>query len=306
MSVNPAHNPTILLRNIETLGIRFRKEHLGIWDIPRLELDWFYALDFLLGRNFMRGRNDELSNVFLSFTIDRLHHLLHPSDRLGEAYSILKEHYAKGQLDSSTILGFKKRHEMKGTANSITHEAFGQEIAATNPVVKLLTTTCDVTVKWPSEYQKATCLNNERDLMMVMDTLQLVCQPDCQNIYVYLVKQIKAGHTKTAYKILDDLSQVGDKLASMTIRDICMMQPGLILEDSNDVFPVDIWVRRIAEMLGCDAKKASGIKLFFQERCTEYGIDITLFAAGMWYLGANSLTILVNDFIGAYEIPAVE
>ena len=307
MSDNPAAASTILVKNIETLGKRFRKEHLGGWDTQKLELDWFNALWFLLERNFMRGRRDEVSNVFLSFAIDRLRFLLRPSDDLAVAFSTLKEHHASGHLDSSSIVDFKKRHGMKGTANSITHEHFDDEIAAANPIVKLLTTECEVTVKWPHQFRKNTRLSNEKDLMMVLDSLHLLCQPGCQNVYVYLLEQIKSGRTKTAYKTLDDLTAVGDKLASMTIRDICMMQSGLILEDFGDVFPVDTWVRQTAKMLGCEAKSSdSEIKAFFRQRCSECDSDITLFNAGMWYLGANALTILVDDFLETYEITAGE
>jgi hypothetical protein len=109
---------------------------------------------------------------------ERLSFLLHQSDDLAIAFSTLKEHHVEGHLDSSSIFEFKKRHGMKGTANSITHEHFDDEIAVA--------------------------------------------------------------------------------------------------------------------------------KAFFQNRCTECGVDITLFAAGMWYLGANALTILVDDFLKTFDIPAGE
>ena len=301
---NKQAKASTLLKNIETLGKRFRKEHLGSWDPNKLESDWFNALCFLLERNFMRGRRDEISNVFLWFAIDRLQYHLRPSDDLVVAFRTLMEHHASGHLDSSRILDFKKRQGMKGTANSITHKDFDEEVAAANPIVKLLTTECEVTVNWPHQFRKNTRLSNEKDLMMVLDTLHLVCQPGCQNVYVYLLQQIKAGRTKTAYKTLDDLHAVGDKLASMTLRDICMMQPGVVLDDVSDVFPIDTWVKQTAKLLGCEAKSDSEIKAFFRKRCSECGVDIMLFAAGMWYLGANALAILVNDFIGTYEIPA--
>lgn len=254
----------------------------------------------------MRGRTDELSNIFLSFAIDRLRYQLHPSDDLAEAFSTLQEHHVAGHLDSSSIADFKTKHGMKGTANAITHVHFDDEIAASNPIVKLLTTECEVTVNWPHQFRKNTRLSNEKDLMMVLDSLNLLCQPGCQNVYVYLLEQIKSGRTETAHKTLDSLTAVGDKLASMTIRDICIMQSGLILEGFNDVFPVDTWVRQTAKMLGCNVTSDSEIKAFFRQRCSECGVDITLFAAGMWYLGANALTILVNDFLGTYDIPAGE
>lgn len=303
---NKQTKASTLLKNIETLGKRFRKEHLGSWDPSKLESDWFNALCFLLERNFMRGRRDEISNVFLSFAIDRLQYHLRPSDDLTAAFRTLMEHHASAHLDSSRIIDFKKRQGMKGTANAVAHEAFAEEIAADNPVVKLLTSLCEVTVKWPSEHQKTTRLSNDKDLMMVLDTLHLVCQPGCQNIYLYLLQQIKAGRPKTAYKTLDDIYAVGDKLASMTLRDICMMQSGVVLDDVSDVFPIDTWVKQTAKLLGCEVKSDSEIKAFFRKRCSECDVDIMLFAAGMWYLGANALTILVDDFLGKYEIPAGE
>ncbi len=250
----------------------------------------------------MRGRKDEVSNVFLSFAIDRLCHLLHPFDDLDKSFRSLKDHHASKHLDASVIRSFKLRHGMKGTANSVNHEAFDTEIAAHNPVVKLLTTECEVTVTWPSEYRKTARLSNEKDLMMVMDALDLVCQPGRENIYVYLLEQINAGHAKSAFKTLDQLTAVGDKLASMTIRDICMMNPDLAAENVSNTFPVDTWVRQVAVMLGCKAQNDSEIKAFFQERCSECDIDVSLFAAGMWYLGANALKVLVDDFLGNHEL----
>lgn len=296
MNDSPADNPTLLLKNVEVLGKRFCTKHLGGLDIPRLESDWFYALSFLFERTFMRGRRDEVSFAFLSFARDRLQKMLRLSEGLDAAYLTLKEHHAFGHLDSGSIGKFKKRHGMKGTANAITHQAFEDEIAANNPIVKGLTTNCDGMVN-----SKSTPLSNEKDLMMVLDTLALLCEPGRQNVYVYLLDQIKTGRTETAYKTLDGLIAVGDKLASMTIRDICM-QRELVPEDFGYVFPVDTWVRQMAPMLGCRATTDAGIKAFFRNQCTDCGVDIMLFAAGMWYLGTNAQTILVEDFLGKYEI----
>lgn len=92
----------------------------------------------------------------------------------------------------------------------------------------------------------------------------------------------------------------------MTIRDICMMHPELALEDLSDAFPADTWVRQVADNLGCTATSDSEIKAFFRERCRKREIEITLFAAGMWYLGANALPILVKEFLPKYEIAATE
>lgn len=298
--------PSILLSNIETLGRRFQEEHLGKWRRGNLESDWFSALHFLLERNFMRGRRDELSAAFLWFTIDRLRHLLRPTDGLEVAYRKLTEHHQAGHLDSSIIADFKKRHRLRGTANSISHKDFDIEIAAINPVAKLLTTKQEVTVEWPKAHRRETRLSNDKDLRMVMDTLSLICEPDAQNVYSFLMRQINENGAQTAYNTLSTIHAVGDKLASMTIRDLGMMNPGLIRMEFGNVFPVDTWVRRVALLLDCDAESAGEIKSFFQQKCDEAGIDIMLFAAGMWYVGANSLRVVFEDFIGQFRIPPRE
>jgi hypothetical protein len=297
-------NPSILLENVEALGKRFRAEHLDGWKsaIPDLEADWFLALHFLFERTFMRGRRDELSNVFLSFTIERLRDHFRPSSDLDEAYRLLLRHYKQGHLNGDDILAFKKQLGSLGKKGCIKQPAFQTEIADFNPIVNLLTTTHEVTVTWPTRYQKETRLSNDKDLLMVLGILNLVCQADCQNVYLLLMNQIEIEGPKAAYNSLTCLHEVGDKLAAMTIRDLGMMHPSLISQDFEIVFPVDTWVRRTSRLLGCDSKNDIGIKRYFIRECQRCGVDVLLFAAGMWYLGANALDVLTEEFLGSHQI----
>jgi hypothetical protein len=309
-SSHPQLNLALLLKNVEHLGCEYAERYLGDWrnNASTLQDNWFEALHFVFERTFMRGRRDELSNEYLCYTVDRLRTLLMPDNDLDKAFERVLKYNKSGLLDVNTILDFKKRHGMVGTKNSITHPSFQVEIAGTNEFVRFLTSKADVTVVWPDpysapkQYPKNIRLSNDMDLMMVMDTLRLLCRPECRNIYCCLMRQIESDGLKTAYRTLFELHGVADKLASMTIRDLGILHPNLISADFEVVFPVDTWVRKVATHLGCLAKTDPEIKRYFIRECEQHGVNVILFVAGMWYLGANSLTVLVREYLGRHPL----
>ena len=56
---------------------------------------------------------------------------------------------------------------------------------------------------------------------------------------------------KKAYEELTNIYAIGDKIAAFTIRDMGMMNPDIIKDDYQFAFPVDIWVYKIANKIGC-------------------------------------------------------
>ena len=67
------------------------------------------------------------------------------------------------------------------------------------------------------------------------------------------------------------------------------------------VFPVDTWVRKVySKMKGFDGLemeniKNDEIKEYFIKKCREYNFWSPRVAAGLWYVGFFSFTILINN-----------
>ncbi len=214
----------------------------------------------------MRGRNDELSQKYLDFTVTALEEeILHiTKEGLDRSYKRLKkemEHYQKGQ---------------------------------NNSIKKALTKPRKV-----KSYKKEFSLSNDKDVMMVLDCLKFISNGNRKNVYNYLKTEIERTDSglEKVYNELDDIYGIGDKIATFIIRDIALINSGLINKnDYKMAFPVDTWVRKIAlAKFGCTEKDSDEqIKIHLIKKCKECNVNPLKFAAGLWYLGANSLDLLVE------------
>ena len=292
-----------IFQNIEQLGERYVADYLNQYssETGLLESNWWSALVFFFGHSFMRGRRDELSNEYQHYTIKVLgNYLSIPQGKLDYSYNKLKEN--KQYLDSQVISNFKNKYHL-GNKNSLKAPSFDREVRLRNPLVELLTTKRSIKVTWGEErvYTKNNLyLGNDKDIMMVLDTLKFVIESDRKNIYNYLLGLIKNYGLKKAYEELDCISNVGDKIAAFTIRDVGLMNPNLINklnitdEDYEFAFPVDTWVEQITEKIGFKETDPQQIKKYFVSKSREYGLNPLKVAAGLWYLGFNSLEILLE------------
>ncbi|MHB0958293.1 MAG: hypothetical protein ACYC0X_12505 [Pirellulaceae bacterium] len=57
----------------------------------------------------------------------------------------------------------------------------------------------------------------------------------------------------------------------------------------------------MAKKLGCTATTEEDIKRCFIDHCEQASVAPPLFAAGLWYLGFNSLDILIDHFLGEHD-----
>ena len=62
------------------------------------------------------------------------------------------------------------------------------------------------------------------------------------------------------------------------------------------VFPIDTWVKKIAIKIGCTGT-LSNIKECLICKCNNTSVNPLLFAAGLWYVGSNSLDILMDNYL---------
>lgn len=293
-----------LLRNIEKLGERYCKEILlKDWDKEKLEGDWWEALKFFFSHSFMRGRGDPLSNEYRYFTEDVLdeYFSITSGDR-DKAYEKLKG--SEEFFDKEPIKILKQRVRKGGTKGSIIKmHNFGTDVASKNPFVKILSTPKEVQVRWKGETNPKTVrLGNEEDIMMVLDVLKLISDERKANIYNYLKKSIQDdGATKTGEE-LKKIRAIAGKIASFIIRDIGLLNPKIIkTQEFKVAFPVDTWVKQISKKLGCKDEKTEDIIQYFIEKFDNFGISSLKFAAGLWYLGFNSLDLAV-EYLGEVDI----
>lgn len=288
-----------LLKNIAHLGRIYRDRQLN-WDRERLESDWLKGLSFFLSNSFMRGRRDTLSNEYYYFTMDRLQaDYLDCQDREA-AYRKLQER--SREFDTEILRAFKRKYKL-GKKVASTQEQFAEEVANRNELIRLLTTPKIVEVMWEGTSDKKKIrLGNDDDVLMVLDTLRFISTEPRRNIYTYLRTVIQERGVQAAQVELTSIWAVGDKISTLVIRDIGLLNDGLIRDGFDAAFPVDTWVRRVAVKLGCNGTTDEEIKQFFISQCEQAGVTSMLVAAGLWYLGFNSLDILIDHFLGEHEI----
>ena len=295
-------NKAILIANIEYLGTLYRDEYLAAHG-PHLENNWWASLKFFFNHSFMRGRRDQLSEAYCQFTIVALAELfqIDPGNPK-QGYRRIRKR--AGEFNNTLILEFKQRHR-SSTGSSIKHPNFTEEVATHNDVVRSLTTQRPIAIEFPGEKTrtKSVRLANDEDLRMVLDVLWLISSPERQNIYCHLKNLIARDGPEAAYKELIELRAVGDKIATFIIRDIGILNPGLVSRDYRFAFPVDTWVRQLAMKLGIDGADDEAIKSLLIEECCRYKADPLLFAAGLWYMGFNAVDILIDRCLNSVRLP---
>ena len=283
-------NYEILGRNLEFYGQEYVKEHLSIWKNAQLESDWWQALNFFFSHSFMRGRRDELSQEYYFFTMDVLRDFFdYSDDNLNESFQLLKKAKADNLFNTNDIIQLRKE-----VRNAIKHSEFEKKLKPKNALIEKLTTRREN----PNihNYKKNTCLQNDADLLMVLDTLNFISASNKRmNIYSYFNDLIIGKNIKIAYKELNELFGIGDKISTFILRDIILFNNYNFKKEQIDyVFAVDTWVAQITSLLAQKDYSASNTNLvreYYKETFSDS--NLALIAAGLWYLGANSLKIAI-------------
>lgn len=285
-------NFEVFIKNIEYLGEKYKEEHLAEWtkNTDVLENNWWEGLKFFYKHSFMRGRRDELSNEFCAFalTVIKEKYKIYDSKDGEIDYSNLQEAYEnlvrdKHCFDKKIILE-KKRKAGLGRESFLKDDKLKEEIKKRNQVIEKLVNEKEISFKWLNqEYNKKTHLKNDDDIMMVLDTLKFITSsPEKKNIYKVIKDELGNNRIKEVYDFLvgppganiyeKNFRAVGDKIATFIIRDILLLNPGIEVNNQDDlkfVFPVDTWVRKIAKKFGIKSKQDNPIKEFFIQLCRE-------------------------------------
>ncbi len=278
---------SIVLRNLEQLGDKYCIDHLSSFSDKKLSTNWWEALKFIYSHIFMRGRRDELSEKYLNHTLFILENLFEITDgNLERSYKILVAN--SNFYDKNPIINFKREMSARNCLDTNIRDKFNNSVAGGNKIANLLISETNEI----KHSKKQIPLGNELDLFMVLDVLDFITDKTRKNIYNYLKYIIKEDGLSSAYRQLDRLSGVGDKLASFTLRDICLLNPDLEIDNYELVFPIDTWARQVSKKI-FEYENDTEIKDFFIKQC-EKGFNFLKVSAGIWYLSANSLELLIS------------
>jgi hypothetical protein len=283
----------IIAQNLEFLGRQYEKEHLERWKNNNLNSNEWEALKFFFSHSFMRGRRDELSVEYYEFTMNVLSEYFDTKN----SYSLFKQ--LKIARDKNLFNTVEIKKIKSGKSNSIKHFDFEERIKQKNLLIKSLTTQKTVSVEFPEGnfYSKTISLQNDADLLMVLDTLNFMSESfDKTNLYKFFYGLVKKDKIDIAYSELNKLSGVGDKISTFFLRDIAIMNNyDIAVNNMKYVFPVDTWVAQIAGLLAdkkFSAEKPDEIKKYFFQNFPDN--NLPLIAAGIWFLGFNSLRIAIE------------
>lgn len=272
----------IIMGNLEELGDLYCRHYLQRWD--GISENWWTAFDFFFDHASMRGRRDRLSAEYASFIIatSKRHFGIPdgPSEHEFEKIASQRECFVRS-LDE--MIKFKNASTVRRTANSLKSHQFREEIGRRYALVNDLINGIGGEGRRP--------LNNDKDLVMVLSALAFLTRPGMPaNIHNYMVGQLREGRATDLKRDLEGIHFFGDKISSFVIRDLILMNPDLAVENASLVFPVDTWVQKIAGKLGCESRDPNEVRKFFINSLG--GKSPAKIAAGLWYLGFNSVDIL--------------
>jgi len=140
-----------------------------------------------------------------------------------------------------------------------------------------------------------------RDREMVLDTLRFVAERPASrgqvlNLTDHSACCLEAGHATALHRELQDIRQIGPKVAAFFLRDlvaVLRLQSHLTAEDYVVLQPIDTWVEQVAKRLAIQPAKC-GLALSLVGACQECGVDPIRFNQGAWYVGAHSFDILLE------------
>ncbi len=214
------------------------------------------AVFFILSYSFYRGRNDELSTRFKE-----------------RAFKVLNEFFEERKDFLLESLSRIDKNELKKVG---------------------------VYADLDSRLQN-NGVNNKHDRLMILDLINFIQWNEHKNITVFLEDKIKSRSLQEAYKNLQNIHAIGPKVASLILRDLVYIRKlEKYLNRPDDYYylqPVDIWVHRLSRKLGLVSRE----EIYHEKearditnRCFELGVNPIHYNQGIWYIGTQSLEILLK------------
>jgi hypothetical protein len=143
-------------------------------------------------------------------------------------------------------------------------------------------------------------VNKEGDRLMVISLVNFIQFNNEKNILHFLIEQIKSKKIAEAYRNLDGIWSIGPKITSLILRDVVYiygLENYLSDEDYYFLQPIDTWVHNLSKKIELVNKS----KIYKDEakditdKCFELGVNPIHYNQGAWYVGSNSLKILLQS-----------
>jgi len=293
-------------RNLALLGEKYRQEFLGHETVSELKSNWWSALRFLLGRAFMRGRRNALSSAYLAFALCELAEWLKPVSDLRSALRRLQEARPYLERNAWQLTETYKNKKLR-------YQRFKERLADNQVARRFMNSEKrHPPYLWPDGTESLPhWLSNAKDTAMLLDVLLLVSNLDQPNIFNFLVESVSDSESPSeglaqADTRLQQLYQFGPKIGPLVLQDVYLLHSSpswfdwkrLNRNAIKHFFPVDTWVSQVAMLLHAQIRTDAQARDFFITQCIQFDCDPALVAAGAWYLGINSLEVLVK-----YSLP---
>jgi len=151
-------------------------------------------------------------------------------------------------------------------------------------------------------------VNNRYDRFMVAHLINFIHSKEEKNIVKYIVSKIRNGKIKEIYNELTSIYEFGPKISSLVLRDTIFLlyfselgkdyKEKLSKEDFYYLQPIDTWVHQVSKKIGIinekEEKIYKGEAKDIVDFCWENKIDPIKFNQGVWYIGSNSLDVLLK------------
>ena len=252
---------------LETLSYKLANS-----DENKILNSWWISLVFFFDRIFYQGRRDVVSSMFEKATIKALEELLGDTD--------IEKIRKLRALKDQGCLEWKEYKKCPSVYDKLSG-------------VYLI-----------DDGKKKSKTGKQRDQEMVVDTLKFVVdalEKYDHNILKYAIDGITHHKIKEVKKKLIDIRQVGDKTASLFLRDAVAVynlekEVKFAKSDYTELFPVDTWVRQVSEKLEITSKENSitELKESIIDMCTNARISPIKFNQGAWYLGTHPLEVIFD------------
>lgn len=119
------------------------------------------------------------------------------------------------------------------------------------------------------------------------------------NLATFSVARIEEGKISSLASDLQEIYGVGDKIASLYLRDIVrLFELDSYFESEDDyayIVPVDAWIKNFSEEFGLtETADYEDVRTAVISEAMENSCNPRLVERGMWYVGFHSYTILLR------------
>ena len=143
-------------------------------------------------------------------------------------------------------------------------------------------------------------VNKEGDRLMVISLVNFIQFINEKNILHFLIEKIRSKKIAEAYRNLDGIWSIGPKIASLILRDVVYiyeLENYLSEEEYYFLQPIDTWVHNLSKRI----ELVNNDKIYRDEakditdKCFEFRVNPIHYNQGVWYVGSNSLKILLEN-----------